>query len=209
MDREGTRAPLAEGVAGLAGDLAAVEALPEARARAERARQLSGADENTPWVIPAVLFHSGDTRAAMAVFDSLRKKFSTDATFTSVWLPATEATRHLVSADYAAALDALANSAHLERRHGQVALLRGRALLGLGRANEAIPAFERAYGLRLINAPSVWGTVAQVWLARAHAKAGDTASARRTYQDVFAAWKDADADLPLLVEAKAEYAALK
>jgi len=61
----------------------------------------------------------------------------------------------------------------------------------------------------LINAPSVWGTVAQVWLARAHAKAGDTASARRTYQDVFAAWKDADADLPLLVEAKAEYAALK
>ena len=209
MDREGTRAPLAEGLAGLAGDLAAVDALPQALARAERARQLSGADENTPWVVPGVLFHSGDTRAATALFDTLRKKFSTDATFTSVWIPATEATRHLVSADYSAALDALANTAHLERRHGQLALLRGRALLGLGRAKDAIPAFERAHGLRLMNPPSVWGTVAQVWLARAHAKAGDAASARRTYQDVFAAWKDADADLPLLVQAKAEYAALK
>jgi tetratricopeptide (TPR) repeat protein len=209
MDREGSRASLAEGLAGHAGDLAAVGAFAQARARAERARQLSGADENAPWVVPGVLFLSGDTRAAMAMFGSLRKRFSTDATFTSVWVPATEATRHLLAADYPAALEALTNSAHLERRHGQLALLRGQALLGLGRANDAIPAFERAYGLRYVSAPTVWGTVAQVWLARAHAKAGDSASARRTYQDVFAAWKDADADLPLLVQAKAEYAALK
>ena len=48
-----------------------------------------------------------------------------------------------------------------------------------------------------------------MWLARAQAKAGDTAAARRTYQDVFASWKDADINLPLLVEARAEYGALK
>ncbi len=209
MDRDGTRAPLAEGLSFHAGDLAAVGALAQARVRAQRARQLSGADENAPWVIPTVLFLSGDTRVATELFANLRKKFSTDETFTSVWLPTTEASRHLVAADYAAALEALANTAHLERRHAQLALLRGQALLGLGRSSEAISAFERAYASRFVNAPTVLGSVAQVWLARAHAKAGDTASARRTYQDVFAAWKDADADLPLLVQAKAEYAALK
>jgi predicted Zn-dependent protease len=156
-----------------------------------------------------VLFVSGDPRAAAEVFDSLRKKFLTDSTFAPVWIPATEASRHLAGANYQAALDALADTSHLERRHGQLAFLRGQALLGLGRAAEAIPAFERAYVSRLVSVPSVLGPVSQVWLARAHARAGDTASARRSYQDVFATWKEGDADLPLLVQAKAEYAALK
>ena len=156
-----------------------------------------------------MLFLSGDTRVASELLANLRKKFSTDETFTSVWLPITEGLRHLVAADYDAALEAVANTAHLERRHSPLALLRGQALLGLGRSSEAIAAFERAYASRFVNAPTVLGAVAQVWLARAHAKAGDTASARRTYQDVFAAWKDADADLPLLLQAKAEYAALE
>jgi hypothetical protein len=40
-------------------------------------------------------------------------------------------------------------------------------------------------------------------------KLGDTAAARRLYEDAFADWKDADADLPLLVAAKQEYAALQ
>ena len=52
------------------------------------------------------------------------------------------------------------------------------------------------------------GTVATIWLARVRGKLGDTAGARRAYQAALAAWKAADADLPLLVEAKKEYAAL-
>ena len=57
--------------------------------------------------------------------------------------------------------------------------------------------------------PTVLGPVGHVWLARALAKSGDAAGARRSYQDAFAIWKDADADLPLLVEARKEYAALR
>jgi len=38
---------------------------------------------------------------------------------------------------------------------------------------------------------------------------GDTASARKSYQDFFALWKDADADLPVLVQARKEYEQLK
>jgi hypothetical protein len=57
--------------------------------------------------------------------------------------------------------------------------------------------------------PSVIGPVSKIWLARALAKAGDAAGARAAYQDAFGLWKDADADLPLLVEARREYAALR
>jgi hypothetical protein len=39
--------------------------------------------------------------------------------------------------------------------------------------------------------------------------AGDTAGARTAYQDFFALWKDADSDIPILQQAKAEYAKLK
>jgi hypothetical protein len=38
---------------------------------------------------------------------------------------------------------------------------------------------------------------------------GDTAGARKSYQDFFALWKDADPDLPVLVQAKKEYEQLK
>ena len=59
-----------------------------------------------------------------------------------------------------------------------------------------------------IRVPDI-GDFKDVPIIEVHVKAGDTASARRIYQDVFATWKDADAGLPLLVQAKAEYGALK
>jgi hypothetical protein len=46
-------------------------------------------------------------------------------------------------------------------------------------------------------------------LARAYALSGDAAKARAAYQDFFALWKDADPDIPILKEARAEYAKLQ
>jgi tetratricopeptide (TPR) repeat protein len=51
--------------------------------------------------------------------------------------------------------------------------------------------------------------LARLNLARAYAMQGDTAKAKITYQDFFAAWKDADPDVPILKTARAEYAMLK
>ena len=53
------------------------------------------------------------------------------------------------------------------------------------------------------------GALAQLGLARAYAMGGDAAKARTAYQDFFALWKDADPDVPILKEAKAEYAKLQ
>ena len=49
----------------------------------------------------------------------------------------------------------------------------------------------------------------QLGLARAYAMGGEKASAKKAYEAFFLTWKDADADLPMLVAAKKEYAALQ
>jgi cytochrome c-type biogenesis protein CcmH/NrfG len=54
-----------------------------------------------------------------------------------------------------------------------------------------------------------WGAQARLGLARAYALQGDTAKAKAAYQDFLAFWKDADPDLPVLNQAKAEYAKLQ
>ena len=51
--------------------------------------------------------------------------------------------------------------------------------------------------------------LAQLGLARAAALQGDTPGARKAYEDFFMLWKDADADLPIMIEAKREYEKLK
>jgi eukaryotic-like serine/threonine-protein kinase len=56
---------------------------------------------------------------------------------------------------------------------------------------------------------SASGALARLGLARAYALQGDTAKARVAYRDFLALWKDADPDIPILKEAKAEYAKLQ
>ena len=51
--------------------------------------------------------------------------------------------------------------------------------------------------------------LARLGSGRAYALQGDKAKAREAYQDFFAMWKDADPDVPILKEAKAEYAKLE
>jgi hypothetical protein len=52
------------------------------------------------------------------------------------------------------------------------------------------------------------GALAHLGLGRAYALAGETAKARAAYEDFLALWKDADPDIPILKQAKAEYAKL-
>jgi hypothetical protein len=53
------------------------------------------------------------------------------------------------------------------------------------------------------------GALAHLGLGRAYTLSGDTAKSKTAYQDFFALWKDADPDVPILKEAKAEYAKLQ
>ena len=88
-------------------------------------------------------------------------------------------------------------------------LIRATAYLKAGRGNEAAQEFQKILGLRNRYPAAYTLALAQLGLARSYVLQGNNAKARTAYQDLLTLWKDADADVPLVNEAKAEYAKLK
>jgi ATP/maltotriose-dependent transcriptional regulator MalT len=87
--------------------------------------------------------------------------------------------------------------------------LRGQAYLLARQGKEAAAEFQKMLDHRGIMLNFPLGALARVGLARAYAMQGDAAKARATYQDFLTLWKDADPDIPILQQAKAEYAKLQ
>jgi serine/threonine protein kinase/tetratricopeptide (TPR) repeat protein len=86
---------------------------------------------------------------------------------------------------------------------------RGAAYLALGRGAEAAVEFQKILDHPGLVGNFPIGALARLGLGRAYAMQGDTARARAAYQDFLTLWKDADPDVPVLREAKAEFAKLK
>ena len=78
----------------------------------------------------------------------------------------------------------------------------------MGRAQEAAVEFGKLLAHPGLAAGDPVDAAARRQLARALGLAGDKTKARSAYQDFFLTWKDADPDIPILKQAKAEYAAL-
>jgi hypothetical protein len=87
-------------------------------------------------------------------------------------------------------------------------LMKGRVLLALDRGEEAVEVFQMILDNHFVSPFSLFVPLSQVGLARAKVLMGDEAAARKSYQEFLALWKDADEDIPILKEAKAEYAEL-
>ena len=92
---------------------------------------------------------------------------------------------------------------------------RGNAYLKAGRGKEAaqefqkILAIEPSLAIGLQTPVGALLSMAQLGLARAYALQGDKAKGRMAYQDFLALWKDADPNIPILHQAKEEYAKLR
>ncbi|HEU4431888.1 MAG TPA: tetratricopeptide repeat protein, partial [Pyrinomonadaceae bacterium] len=86
---------------------------------------------------------------------------------------------------------------------------RGNLYLKQRMGNEAAAEFKKVIDQRGIDILSCTHVLAHLGLGRALALNGDTAGARKAYQDFFALWKDADPDLPAVAQAKKEYDQLK
>jgi hypothetical protein len=81
-------------------------------------------------------------------------------------------------------------------------------LLAAHRGGDAAREYQKMIDSPNLMQNSPLAPLARLGLARAYAAAGDTPKAKAAYQDFFSRWKDADPDIPVLVEAKAEYAKL-
>jgi len=87
--------------------------------------------------------------------------------------------------------------------------VRGLAYLQLGKGPEPAGEFRRIIEHRGLIGNFVTGALVHLQLARAEGMSGNHAAARTHYQDFFALWKDADPDIPVLKQAKAEYAKIQ
>jgi serine/threonine protein kinase/tetratricopeptide (TPR) repeat protein len=163
-----------------------------------------------------VLARSGDTDGAEKLLAELAKTFPLDTLVEGYWLPTIRAAVALGRNDPKQAVELLNETKPIEL--GQptnlsVALapvyVRGEANLALGDGDRAAAEFQKFIDHRgvVINFP--WGALARLGLARAYALQGDTAKARAAYQDFLTLWKDADPDVPILKQAKAEYTKLQ
>jgi predicted Zn-dependent protease len=86
---------------------------------------------------------------------------------------------------------------------------RGQAYLRLHKGAEAVAEFQKILDHRGWAPRSALYPLAYVGLAQAEVMTGDTAKARKAYEDFFLLWKDADSDISILIDAKKEYEKLK
>jgi tetratricopeptide (TPR) repeat protein len=86
--------------------------------------------------------------------------------------------------------------------------LRGQAYLQVGNGKAAEAEFQKVLGHRGIVKNFPQGALALLGLARARSLAGNSSGSRMAYQDFLALWKDADPEIPILRQARAEYARL-
>ena len=85
----------------------------------------------------------------------------------------------------------------------------GQAFVAAGRGQEAAAEFQKVLDHRGVVFADPIGALAHVHLGRAYASSGDNVHAKSSYEHFFTLWKDADPDLPILKQAKAEYARLR
>jgi hypothetical protein len=87
--------------------------------------------------------------------------------------------------------------------------VRGEGYLTAHRYAEAAAEFRKILDHRGLLFADPVGAVARWQLGKALALSGDTAKAKTAYQDFLTLWKDADPGIPILIQAKAEYAKLR
>jgi len=152
----------------------------------------------------------GDIAQFQSYLDELAKTRPKDTLNNAIWIPTVRAILEIRHGNDAHAIELLQEA----NGYGGAGFfwpdyMRGQAYLGEHKGAEAAAEFQRILDHRGWDPSSPLYPLAHLGLARAAVLQGDTAKARKAYQDFFALWKDADPDLPILVEAKKEYEKLK
>jgi eukaryotic-like serine/threonine-protein kinase len=185
-------------------------------ARQGVARALALAPGRDVKVLAAVaLARSGETAQAKTILDALEKSEPTNTYLKVFWFPLIEASIAMDQQAPDRALVALEPSLPYELGSPPPvttmypAYIRGLAYLAQKNGSAAAVEFQKFLDHPGIVQNFLLGSLARLQLGRAYAMAGDTAKAKAAYQDFLTLWKDADPDIPILKEAKAEYAKLQ
>jgi len=188
----------------------------QARQAADAALRLA-AGRDVQMLAALALAQAGEIPQAQRLVDKLNSDFPLNTILQNYWLPTIQAELELSRGNTARAIEGLQAASAYEL--GQVPPLaaasmypvyvRGRVYLKAGQGQQAAAEFQK-----IVDHPGVvlnfpLGALARLGLGRAYALAGDETKAKAAYQDFFALWKDADPDIPILKQAKAEYGKLQ
>ena len=173
---------------------------------------VSGKDVRS--VAALALARAGDAVQAQKLAESLNKDFPQDTIVQGYWLPSIRAAIELNTKNAAMAIELLKTAAPYELGQCEPfqlgmlypVYLRGQAYLLARQGKEAAAEFQKMIDHRGIVLNFPLGALAHLQLARAYALEGDKAKARAAYDEFLNLWKAADPDIPVLRQARAEFA---
>jgi tetratricopeptide (TPR) repeat protein len=190
-----------------------------ARQSAARALELGRGGREVDYAAAFALALAGDLPRSRDLAKVLAGEFPEDTSVQSMYLPALRALFLLKTStpDPASAIQALQTASRYDLALGRIGFVgrfgglypiyvRGLAYLAARQPAEAAAEFQRIVDHRSIVLVDPMDAMARLQLARALVLTGDTAKAKSAYSDLLTLWKNADPDLSLLKEARAEYA---
>jgi serine/threonine protein kinase/tetratricopeptide (TPR) repeat protein len=188
------------------------------RVREQSASALTITSTRNVQVLAALaLARAGDFARAQKLADEVQKQFPLDSIIVNYWMPTVRAAIELDRNNPSKAIDFLQTASAYDT--GQVSDLefgtllypvyeRGQAYLLIHQGDEAATEFRKFVDRPTLVANNPLFVLAHLGLARAYALQGQRDKSRAAYQEFFVLWKDADPDIPILKQAKAEYAKL-
>ena len=208
-----------EYAAASANDEAQIEAdlgnFKQAREKVNLALQLIPDSEDVRIGAALALARVGDERRAETLINRVSERYSSNLLLNKVSLASARAAISLHRNDPAGAIRELQPSIPYDfGNSGTVPefitlYLRGLAYLQDGHSAEAAAQFQRVIDHRGVAPVSVYWSLAHWQLARTYATTGDVNRSRAEYREFLALWKEADPDIPVLKQAKAEYGKLQ
>jgi tetratricopeptide (TPR) repeat protein len=190
----------------------------EARRRVTFALSRS-VDRDVLYLAALALAYAREDTRAQALTEDLGKRFPEDTLVQFNYLPTLRAKLALNHGLASAAIESLRATTPYELGGSTSSafnwtvmypvFVRGEAYLAARRASESAAEFQKILDHRGIVGNGPIGALARLGLARAYWLEGDSAKAKAAYQDFLTLWKDADPDIPVLQQAKAEYATLQ
>jgi eukaryotic-like serine/threonine-protein kinase len=154
---------------------------------------------------------SGDSSRSQTLADDLSRRFPEDTTVDFTYVPTLRALLALNRSEPSNAIEPLQTAIPYELGAGNLypAYVRGEAYLATRQGRQAAVEFQKILDHRGIVVSDPIGALAHLQLGRTYALSGDKTKAKTAYQDFLTLWKDADPDIPILTQAKAEYAKLQ
>ena len=192
---------------------------PESMRRSTAALELAK-DREVQYGAAFALALSGDSARAQSMANDLEREYPEDTSVKFSYIPALRAMLALNEGEPAKAIELLQIAVPYELAAPRSSLqgvfgalypiyVRGEAYLAARQGAEAAAEFHKIMDHRGIVLSDPIGALVHLQLGRAYAMAGDTGNAKAAYHDFLTLWKDADPDIPVYQEAKAEYDGLR